>query len=42
MLYNIIFSENINNDIFFYYNIELKKILSKNIKIKKEEIVSYY
>lgn len=42
MLYNIISSENTNNDIFFYYNIEQKKTLSKNTKTKKEEIVSYH
>lgn len=42
MLYNIISSENTNNDIFLYYNIEPKKTLSKNTKTKKEEIVSYH
>lgn len=42
MLYNIISSENTNNDIFLYYNIEQKKTLRKNTKTKKEEIVSYH
>lgn len=44
MLYNIISSENTNNDIFLYDNIEQKKkkTLSKNTKTKKEEIVSYH
>lgn len=42
MLYNIISSENTNNDIFLFYNIEQKKTLSKNTKTKKEEIVSYH
>lgn len=42
MLYNKISSENTNNDIFLYYNIEPKKTLSKNTKTKKEEIVSYH
>lgn len=42
MLYNITSSENTNNDIFLYYNIEQKKTLSKNTKTKKEEIVSYH
>lgn len=35
MLYNITSSENTNNDIFLYYNIEQKKTLSKNTKTKK-------
>lgn len=42
MLYNITSSENTNNDMFLYYNIEPKKTLSKNTKTKKEEIVSYH
>lgn len=42
MLYNITSSENTNNDIFLYYNIEPKKTLIKNTKTKKEEIVSYH
>lgn len=43
MLYNITSSENTNNDIFLYDNIEQKKkTLSKNTKTKKEEIVSYH
>lgn len=42
MLYNITSSENTNNDIFLYYNIEQNKTLSKNTKTKKEEIVSYH
>lgn len=42
MFYIIISSENTNNDIFLYYNIEQKKTLSKNTKTKKEEIVSYH
>lgn len=45
MFYIIISSENTNNDIFLYDNIEQKKnkkTLSKNTKTKKEEIVSYH
>lgn len=43
MFYIIISSENTNNDIFLYYNIEQKKkTFGKNTKTKKEEIVSYH